>query len=216
MYQRLGFVCGLKSEAACLPEGAAAAISGAHAGRAEEGARALALSGVDALVSFGISGALDPALKPGDLLIANIIRTERETFAGSTKWADALWTEARAAGLPARRVILYGSDQLIVTAAEKRALRDRGDAVDMESHAVARAAQAAGVDFVALRAVADPASRALPRAAHHAVDEAGGTRLLSVFAGLARRPWELPALMALGEDSQRGHAGLKRLSTALG
>ena len=69
----IGVVCGLKSEAQAV---AAAkvdqsklriGISGANAARAEEIARGFCNDGASAILSVGVSGGLDPALKPEEI-----------------------------------------------------------------------------------------------------------------------------------------------------
>jgi len=78
----------------------------------------------------------------------------------------------------------------------------------MESRGVAEAAHEAGVPFVALRAVADPADRSLPPAAVDAINAYGRLRPLRVLLGLLRRPRDLAALFALATDARRGYDAL--------
>jgi adenosylhomocysteine nucleosidase len=58
-----------------------------------------------------------------------------------------------------------------------------------------------------VRAVCDPADQDLPLAALVALDTAGAIGLFKVFAALAARPSQLPALLALA-----GHAAAARRS----
>jgi hypothetical protein len=83
----------------------------------------------------------------------------------------------------------------------------------MESHGAARAARTSGVPFAAVRAIADPASRALPPAALNAVAPDGSTKTLSVLMACAKAPGQFPALLQLGADSE---AALKALRRDLG
>ncbi len=94
------------------------------------------------LVSFGVAGGLDPTLKPGTLVV------------GDKAWAERLG---------AVHGMVVGSDVPICTVADKARLA--GSVVDMESHIVERVARQAGLGFVAVRAVLDPAERAVPDAA---------------------------------------------------
>ena len=84
-------------------------------------------------------------------------------------------------------------------------------AVDMESLALARAASAAGLPFLALRAVADPAQRGLPSAALAPLTSDGRPQPHLVAGRLALRPWELPALMRLASDARRAERSLAKL-----
>ncbi|MCK5747041.1 MAG: hypothetical protein KAH44_12535, partial [Oricola sp.] len=88
----IGVVCGLKSEAQAV---AAAkvdqsklriGISGANAARAEEIARGFCNDGASAILSVGVSGGLDPALKPGDLIIGETIIADDGSVYASDKY----------------------------------------------------------------------------------------------------------------------------------
>lgn len=219
MTRFLAVICGLKSEAGAVRSAAGGgrvriAVSGADAARAEALAKALCSEGAAAVLSVGISGGLAPDLVPGDLIVGDCVKTKAgEEFAATPSLLTAIQLEAP--GLPMRRETLFGSDEIVASPREKAALFERyaAGAVDMESHGAARAARAAGVPFAAIRAVADPASRALPGAALGAVAPDGSTRAFSVLLKCAKAPGEFPALMQLGADSD---AALKTLRGGLG
>lgn len=213
---RLGLVCGLKSEreAFCAGAGEAAGsvligVSGARPDRAQAETRRLIAEGATVLVSFGLAGALDPKLAPGALLLPETVVTE----AGDRWGADAERRARLGLVCTADGAAALGAEAVIDTAAAKSALwtSTGAAAVDMESHRVAAVAAEAGLPLLVVRAVADPADRALPPAAASAVDEAGGVRVLATLAGVARRPGDLAALLALKGDSD---AGLKTLREA--
>lgn len=204
----IGVVCGLKSEAAAVrcalgdDPRIRIGVSGANAARAEDIAKMFCAEGARAILSVGVSGGLDPALKPGDLVIGACVKT-----------ADGF--EHSSAGLSLPACIsgpLYGSDTIIQSPEEKRTLFQRyaAVAVDMESHGCARAASAAGVPFLAVRAIADPADRALPPAAMGAVAPDGSTRVLKTLGAALRDPGQFPELMKLGKDSAAATKTLRR------
>ncbi len=98
---------------------------------------------VDAVVSVGFCGALDPALRTGDIFIPARVSGPAGVFA------------TRAAGA---RSELMTRERVALTREEKRALRAAGaGAVDMEAALVAAAAAARDVPFHAVRAVMDRA-----------------------------------------------------------
>jgi hopanoid-associated phosphorylase len=214
----LGVVCGLKSEASIVREAVRdervrVAASGADAARAELLAHEFAAAGAAAIVSVGVSGALRPDLSPGDLLVADAVKSDLEEFTVSDLLLSGLELEKPAISL--RRAVLFGSDEIVATILAKARLASQhgADAVDMESHGAARAARATGLPFAAIRAIADPASRALPKAALNAVAADGSTRTLAVLFECAKAPGDFPALLQLGADSA---AALRTLRVHLG
>ena len=214
---RLGLVAGLKSEASALASASPwpVAVAGGSAERAEAMARGLAAAGATALISVGIAGALSPDLQPGMLVVADVVIDPE----GLHMPVDAALVTAL--GLPANvrtvRGILAGSDTMVTSAAAKHELARRSGAiaVDMESHGVARAARALGLPFAVLRAIADPADRAVPPSAAVCMDAEGNTRPLAVMLALLKRPGDLPGLIALGRDAASATATLRRLAASL-
>jgi hypothetical protein len=85
----------------------------------------------------------------------------------------------------------------------------------MESHRVAEAASRAAIPFVVVRAVSDPADRALPAAAQAGFNRDGSVNILAVLAALLRRPGELPALMQTARDAAKAFAALETAAAAL-
>lgn len=224
---RIGIVVGMMREAAiarapssALPEPFRPKIfvSGASSARAYQGARQLIIEGVDALLSFGLAGGLDPGLAVGDAVLAREVVLPD----GTRIETDAVWRERLALALAGKGRVVVGSvagaHAPVATAHEKTGLKlMRGAvAVDMESHGVAAAARAAGVPFMALRVILDPADRAIPWSALAGIDDAGDTQALPVLARLLLRPWELPGLVALGRANNAASASLGRLTADLG
>ena len=217
----IGIVTGLNAEARILrripnlaPERLACA--GASTARARAAAERLAAAGATGLLSFGVAGGLTPELPPGSLVLAEAVVEDGEPRAASAGWHAAVLAVA-GPGLALRAGTLAGSDRPLTSAADKARLHRTSGAlaVDMESHAVAAVAAARGLPFLALRAVADPADRSIPAAALGAIGPDGRSRLGPVLAGLARRPWELPALLALNDAFRQALGALERAVTEL-
>lgn len=221
---RLGVIVGLKSEIAAvapaLPPDTLYFAAGGGPDRAADAARRLAREGAELLVSLGLAGGLDPALRCGDLVVAaSVIVQGKESLDTAPEWRERLaGALAGAPGTTTRLVVapIAGSDTAVSSAAAKAALY-RGTqavAVDMESHGVARGARLAGVPFVALRVVADEADRAIPWSAMAGMAPDGSVRPAAVILRLLLRPWEIPALIRLARDSNRAHAALGRVALA--
>ncbi|HLZ84272.1 MAG TPA: hypothetical protein VKQ54_11955 [Caulobacteraceae bacterium] len=174
-----------------------------------------ALAGARGLVSFGICGALDPALRVGDLIVADGVAIAGD---GGRLAADPAWTAALRAALPeAGAGLVAGGDVIAGSVAAKAALRRASAAaiVDMESHTVAKAARAAGLPFAVVRAVSDTAAFALPRAAQAGFKAGGEPDVAAVIAALLRRPWELPALIRTALDAEKAFKSLEFAARAL-
>jgi adenosylhomocysteine nucleosidase len=99
---------------------------------------------VDGIISTGLCGALDPALRVGDIVVAGDGRLKS----------------------PARfvRGAMHTAERVIGTAQEKRALGQETGAlaVDMEASAVEAEAAERKVPFLSIRAVSDTAGDSLP------------------------------------------------------
>ncbi len=219
----LGLVTGLTAEAklmerAFAPTGrgiSGVACDGPGPERARAAATRLARDGAALLVSFGICGGLDPELRPGDLVLADTVLTgDGARHPASAEQRAVL--EARLSGLSLRIAAgsLLGQDRPLRNAADKAArfAATGALAVDMESHGVARAAQAAGLPFLVVRAVADPAARGLPRAALKAIGPDGRIQLFSALAAMYLRPWESPALVRLAYETRLAFDTLEKVA----
>jgi len=106
---------------------------------------------------------------------------------------------------------VLAGDAVAADAAAKRALfaTTAAQAIDLESGGVARVADLHGLPFAVVRAICDPAERDLPPAALVALDRAGAIGFLAVLRSVARRPGQIPGLLALGRDAARARRGLQ-------
>lgn len=169
-----------------------------------------------AVISFGIAGALDPALAPGDLVIATEVMGERDNEDVSGAVFAAL-TQRLAALRPVATGIA-GVDVPAMDGVEKSALRaaTAAGAVDMETHVAAEFAAAHGLPFGAVRAICDPARRTLPPLVATAVRPDGSTDVLAVVRGIASRPRQSPALFGTARDAAAAFRSLRRCRRLLG
>ncbi len=167
--------------------------------RASEWLRAFPLR---AFVGAGIAGGLSADLREGEVLAAREVRAEDGTVWGAD---PALFARAKEGAC--RAGVLVSVARPCFTAAEKTALRARhpdaeNAAADLESSGWARAASAAGIPFVAIRAVLDPADEELPKSVAAAWNGSGIDRW-RVAAGAVLRPRELPKLRDLRRRTRR-------------
>ena len=210
--KRLGIICALYPEAACLtkrkPEpqepvalegGVLLVVSGAGRHSAQRAADRLAKEKVDCLLSFGCAGGLAPALKAGDLA-----QPGEALSGGASHKATACLPAAALGRLARRRIAIHQGamatvDQAVATPLDKQALLRRTGAVcvDMESAAILEMAAKRGIPAFVLRAILDTADMTLPQAALRRADEFGQLNTPALLADLARAPGQIGPLLRL-------------------
>ena len=218
----LGIVTGLQFEADIARRGTATNpnLIVCCAGPGPDAARTAALQAIQAgatcLVSFGIAGALDPTLNPGDLIVSTAVTNTNTTIPIEIGWATALITEIRKTQLPIENTI-FSRDSIVVTTAEKAGIAKvhQAVAVDMESHAIAALAQEKGVPFVALRVIADHSGQALPKSAMAGSRPDGTIAVLPVIGAVLTHPWEIADLIRIGRQTARARKTLGDLAGLL-
>lgn len=132
---------------------------------------------VAGIINTGFCGALDPALKVGDIVD---------------------WTQESGSSRQ-----FFCSLRVAVTAEEKRALRERTSAavVDMESSAVEKIAADWGVPFRYIRAVSDTAADSLPLDFNLYRDSNGNFSRTRIALAALRRPFTVaPGLLRLDRN----------------
>ena len=206
-------VCGIEAEARLFASCAHRVLaSGGSVERLREALRGQA-DGAGAVLSAGVAGGLDPALRTGALITAREITDGETTFATDPDWTDRL------AALTGAVIVdrALGRDVVATTPAAKAALASATGAsvVDMESHIAARWAAEHGIPVAVLRVVSDDAAHGLPPSAVAGMGEDGKVKIGRVLAGLLRRPTELPALIRTGSDVGVAMARLKRAAAAV-
>jgi adenosylhomocysteine nucleosidase len=222
--RRVGVVTGLASEAGVVSAMLVDAslevevlCAGASTSRAATLAERLASQGCEALLSFGIAGALAPDLGSGDLILAHGVRSPRgEDYPTDPAWRAGLAAALQEAELLFREGALLGSGAVLAASADKaKAFAETGcQAVDMESAAVAAVAADLGLPFLAVRAVADRAHEKLPGFVGKAIDPDGRPVIGEVMKALLRHPSEIGATLRLGRQSELALARLRMLEVA--
>ena len=213
-------VCGLLREARCAAgPGITAITSGGRRAVLENRLASLDPSGIDAVVSFGLAGALDPMLSVGAVLLPTEILADGARYAVSTELTAALRAAAGRHGIPfASQGAMAGMDEPAASVAAKAALRARTGAVavDMESHVAAAWAARHALPFAVLRVISDTADRAIPAAAVAAMGSDGGIDVPAVLKSIARNPGQIPALIGTARDGARAFRVLGRVGGLLG
>ena len=116
------------------------------------------------LVSLGYAGALDPHLRPGDLVVGNAYLHGADPPVSSVPLGTRAAVLLRESGLSVREgPVLTVDEPLLSPRAKRRALHGSGAlVVDMEGRWIAEAAQRKEVPLIGIRAVLDEARFPLP------------------------------------------------------
>ena len=221
----IGIVAAMRVEARCitsrrlpfnqrtsLGENAAIWLCGMGEEAAREAAEGLEAGGASALMSFGFAGALDPDLRPGDLILPESIRFGH-SFEVDLNWRDRL-LQCLPGSLRIAGGVLAASSKVLTSTTAKRELAqtDGACAVDMESGAVAEVAARADLPFLAIRAISDPAGFSPPPVLLDAVRQDGSADLSRLLPLLLRRSLTVGTLLRLAKDSR---AACSTLSTVV-
>jgi adenosylhomocysteine nucleosidase len=154
---------------------------------------AISLYHPELVLSVGFAGALDSALKVGEVLSPSRVIDARD---GSSV------EMAAGSGVLVSAASIAGAQQKVRLADSYRA-----QAVDMEAAAVARGAQARGVRFMAVKAISDESNFAMP-----AMDRFVGTNgqfRTGKFVGFAAvRPWLWAPVIQLARKGAKASRAL--------
>lgn len=135
----------------------------------------------------GLCGLLSPAFVVGDVLVYRDVRRDGEpALALDAALSDAL--AARSSGAQTG-IHALASERVVTSSAVKALLarRSGADAVDMETHAIARVMGAAGARVAAVRVASDAVTDELPDL-DRALDGSGGLDGLALALAMLRRP----------------------------
>jgi adenosylhomocysteine nucleosidase len=145
------------------------------------------------IYSAGFAGALDPALK-----VADIVQPRRVVNAGDGSSVDL----GRGEGV----LVSFGA---VASPEQKARLRDSfgAQAVDMEAAAVARAAEARGVEFAVVKVISDEFDFNFP-STERFVDASGQFREGRFVWFAILRPWLWPQVARLARNSSRASQAL--------
>jgi adenosylhomocysteine nucleosidase len=149
------------------------------------------------IVSTGFCGALTPALKIGDIVVAN----EVVNVAGEKLAIDLQMTSDPANGLHVGRTLTV--DHIVRTIVEKQNLAEATGslAVDMETYAITQLCHDQKVRCMAVRAVSDDVSVDLPSEVLSLMGETGTVRVGAVIGALWKRPGSYKDMWRMRENA---------------
>jgi adenosylhomocysteine nucleosidase len=156
---------------------------------------------LNALVSYGFCGALDPALAVNDIVVGSEVKCEVNVHGCAIP--------RRHEGMPPLQKLL-SVDRVVGTAQEKAELHEFGAAVtEMEAAGLAAYAHERHMPFYCIRVVTDSATEDLPIDFNTVRDSDGRFSRFKIISQAARDPVKLiPALMNL---NKRANAAARHL-----
>lgn len=216
MTGKVGVICGLAAEAECLElfssdSRPSLRVAGASVARAHAAAKELIAEGCIGLVSFGVAGGLDPSLAAGTIVLASaVVADDGQTWSVDVPWQRSV-RDSIANHVPATIGVIAGQDRALTSREAKESARRMTGAVavDMESHGVAVVAAEAGLPFLVVRAIADPATRAIPEWIANAVAPDGTVIPQRIAGRLFARPWTVWTLIGLARENGRALRNLR-------
>jgi adenosylhomocysteine nucleosidase len=173
---------------------------------------------VRAVISFGIAGALEPSLQPGDLLVGGRVVSDEMSWSADPELSKFITARAKAAGINAKDGVVLGHDGIQAVDPKSRAAlraQTKADLVDEESHIAAEFAKSENLPFSLIRAVADPASSTLAPAATLPLNPDGTPDTGSVIGSLFKNPGQIGGLLEVKHDMDAALATLTAVRAKL-
>ena len=224
---RIGFISALRAEirtlaflmeqrndqASCLFE-----TCGQGPQKASDAAKRLVAKKCDLLISWGVAGALDPALKNGDLIVSNHSISEKGQEIRSRKNTAKYYIDRLENVVPVTSGKIVTVREVATSAKKKKSLfqRYKADIVDMESHSIAEVAEESGTDFLFVRAVTDEASHDLPKSFIECADEFGTPKPLKILGVICLQPYKIRSFFRLGAEFRTSLKTLRLASRSFG
>lgn len=227
---RLGIIAALPAEAKCLDskklnvalpieiqKDIFLCLSGIGFEAASHAAKKLLALRVDALVSWGVAGAIDTSLNSGDLILAESIINQDRSCKTSHDWLNRITEHLQQTPCNVLRGDIASSREICASATDKSRLLEKtgGLAVDMESAAIAETATTNKLDFLVIRSVADQAETNIPEAVIHHTNQLGQPRLARFIGSCISKPAQVRDIAILAKSYQLGLKTLTNIGPRL-
>jgi adenosylhomocysteine nucleosidase len=145
------------------------------------------------VVSAGFAGALNFGLKVGEVFVPARVVDAQDASSTETHTGQGVMVSFAEIASPEQKA--------------KLAYAFGAEAVDMEAAAVARGAQARGVQFMAVKAISDESDFVLPQMNRY-VSPDGRFHTTAFAVAMAIRPWMWAKTVRLARNSQRASRAL--------
>ena len=174
------------------------------------------------LLVVGFAGGANPALGRGDLVVPTSISSIEgspinwesqgmaENLSPDQDMLTAALISAEVAGINYASGLLVSLPSIARTANMKSWIGNRlnAEAMDLESHAACSVASEAGIPFLVARTVVDAMDHDLPQLVSDIPGGPSDARVWPTIRYVARRPWQLPAMMDLRDAARAARTNL--------
>lgn len=228
--KKLAIVAALPAEAACLydkklnplspveiKEGIYLCLSGIGYDAASQAAKKCIDLDINTLVSWGIAGALDPAIDSGDLVIAKTIIDGDKNYQSSSALAEKLLSFFSEKKTTVLNASISSDNNICATVKDKNNLfiKTGAIAVDMESAAIAATALDNNLDFIVIRSIADKADLTIPEAVLKYTDDMGNPVIIKFIYSCIKKPDQIMDLFKLACSYKKALKSLKEIASPL-
>ena len=155
--------------------------------------------GVSLVVSSGLAGSLNDTLLPGEIFVPRRLGTLRD--ASGIQATTGVVAFAEHCGAKSINTLLT-ADRLIATKEEKSRLASFGEAVDMESFALASEILSENVPVAAIRAISDGSKEDLPLDFGKCLTPQGQLKLGPMVKELFGHPTKASSMVRFGKQSR--------------
>ena len=228
--KRIGIIAALPDEANCLntnklevanpieiQKNIYLCLSGIGQQAAHAATKKILDHNVDALISWGVSGAIDPSLNSGDVLIPEIISFNNEDYITSTWWKNNIYDHLKKYLSNIKAVNILSVNEISGSLENKKDIFSNtgSNAVDMESGTIASIAKSENKEFIALRTVADDANTIIPDTVISNIDHLGRPDLIPVISSCLKHPGQIIDLLKLARKHKRAIHSLTQIAIDL-
>ncbi len=226
---RIGIIAALPAEAKCLyskklkaglpieiQQGVFLCLSGIGHESALFAAKKLTALKVDALISWGVAGAIDKSVNSGDVILASSIINETNRYSISEAWLNRVSKHLQSLSMVSIGSIASSKEICASTADKHYLLQKTGAlAVDMESNAIAEIATVNNLDFLVIRAISDNADTAIPEAVLKHTNNMGQPRIFNFMLSCITKPNQIREISSLARGYKKGLASLLEIADVL-
>ena len=227
---KLGIIAALPDEANCLDKNKLEVakpieiqkniylcLSGIGQPAAHEATLKLLKYNVDALISWGVSGAVDPSLNSGDVLIAEVIMSNNDDYITPARWRNDIYDHLKKSFsyIKIGKILSINEISGSIENKEEFFSHTGTNAVDMESSSIATIAKSENKEFIAIRAVADDAKTIIPETVISNIDHLGRPNLIPFISSCVKQPDQIIDLFKLAKKHKIAIHSLTQIATDL-